>query len=116
MQDLSGDLYSLLHDVLTQLPSLFAMVICILVAIVRWKRHPTVSLIVILTLTFLILQTLVFAVVFVWASRWVVSLGNTDDTQSIYAVIGIIYNVLFALALGVLLLSIFIQRPLVSRS
>ncbi len=101
---------SLLHEVLTQLPSLFAMVICIAVAIVRWKQHPSVSLIVILALTFLILQTLIFDAVFIWAPRWFMSPGNYDSTQSVYTVIGIIYNVLFALALGVLLLAIFNQR------
>ncbi len=116
MQGLTSDLYTLLHDVLTQLPSLFVMVVCIVVAMVRWKQHPRVSLIVILALTFLILLTLGSVPVFIWVPRLFVSPGNYDSTPSVYAVMNIIYNVLFALALGVLLLAVFIQRPSSQRS
>lgn len=116
MQGLTNDFYTLLHDVLTQLPSLFVMAVCIVVAIARRKQHPRVSLIVILALTYLILHTLVFAAVFIWVPRWFMSPGNDDSARSVYTVIGAIFNALFALALGGLLLAIFVQRPLVSRS
>ncbi len=111
METLTEDLYRLLIDILTQLPSLFTMLICIVAAIVRWKRHPKASLIVILALTFLSLGNLLFSAVFVWGARWMVSIGNFENAQSVFMVIGIIYNVLFAIAMGGLLLAVFIQRP-----
>ncbi|MCM3900354.1 MAG: hypothetical protein ND866_01465 [Pyrinomonadaceae bacterium] len=116
MQNLTNDLYSLAHDVLTELPSLFVMLICIVVAIVRWKRHPRVSLIVILALTFLTLVTLASAAVFIWVPRLFVDPGNYVTTSGVYAVLNIIYNGLFTLALGALLLAVFIQRPSSQRS
>ncbi|MCM3872180.1 MAG: hypothetical protein ND895_15970 [Pyrinomonadaceae bacterium] len=111
MESVNEDLYRLLLDVLTQLPSLLTMLICIVVAIVRWKRHPRASLIVIIALAFLSLGSLAFAAVFVWVPRWVVSVGNPASAQSVFVVLGTIYNVLFAVAMAVLLLAVFIQRP-----
>lgn len=111
METVNEDLHRLLLDVLTQLPSLVTMLICIVVAIVRWKRHPKASLIVIIALTLLGLGSLVFSAVFIWGARWVVSVGNFDNSQIVFTVIGIVYNILFALAISVLLLAVFIQRP-----
>ena len=111
MESVNEDLYRLLFDVLTQVPSLFTMLICFVVAIVRWKRHPKASLIVIIGLTFLSLGSLSFTAVFILAPRWAVSVGNLDSAQSVFAVLGAIYNVFFALAMAVLLLAVFIQRP-----
>lgn len=116
MQNLNYDLYLLLHDVLTELPSLLVMLVCMVVAIVRWKRHPRVSLIVILALMFLTLLTLVSVPVYLWLPRLFVDPGNHVTTSRVYAVVNIIYNVLFTLGLGVLLLAVFIQRPASQRS
>ena len=112
MQDLTNDFYSLVRNVLTELPSLLVMLTCIVVGIVRWNRHPKVSLIVILALTFLTLLTLVSAPAFIWLPRLFVDPGNYVTTGNVYAVLNIIYNILFTLALGTLLLAVFIQRPL----
>jgi hypothetical protein len=114
METFNEDLYRLLIDILTQLPSLLAMLICIVVAIVRWQRHPRASLIVILALAFLSLGNIFFTAVFIWGARWAVSIGNFENPQSVYTVIGFIYNVLFAIAMGGLLLAVFIQRPSLS--
>lgn len=116
MQDLTSDFYSLLRNLLTELPSLLVMLTCIVVGIARWKRHPKVSLIVILDLTFLTLLTLVSVPVFIWLPRLFVDPGNYVTTGNVYAVLNIIYNGLFTIALGVLLLAVFIQRPSSQRS
>ena len=116
MQDLTDDFYSLVRNVLTELPSLLVMLTCIVVGIVRWKRHPKISLIVIIALTFLTLLTLVSVPVFIWLPRLFVDPGNYVTTGNVYAVLNIIYNVLFTLGVGVLLLAVFIQRPSSQRS
>lgn len=111
MQDLTNDFYSLVRNVLTELPSLLVMLTCIVVGIVRWKRHPRISLMVILALTLLTLLTLVSVPVFIWLPRLFVDPGDHVTTRIVYSVMNIIYNVVLTLALGVLLLAVFIQRP-----
>jgi hypothetical protein len=110
METLNDDLYRLLLEVLTQLPSLLTMAVCIVVAIVRWKRHPRASLIVILALTFLSLGSLVFSAIFIWIPKLFVSLENPDSVQVGYTIMQVIYNLLFTLALGALILAVFTKR------
>jgi hypothetical protein len=45
MDGTSQDLILFLRNVLTQLPSLLTLLICLIIALVRWKRHPKVSLV-----------------------------------------------------------------------
>ncbi len=105
----SSDLYNFLHDTLTQLPSLLVMFICIVVAFVRWKKHPKASLLVLLALMFLVFQVFGFAVIYTWGPGLFTNRGY--DPKTVFSVINWVYNLLFVLAMTILLLAIFVQRP-----
>ncbi len=110
MEDLSSLLFTFLSDVLTQLPSLLTMLICVIIAIIRWKRHPKASLLVLLGLIFMILQALVFAAVYAWVPRWIATSETINSSRAIYMALGATYNSFFAISMGALLLAIFIGR------
>jgi predicted neutral ceramidase superfamily lipid hydrolase len=110
MESLSNDLFQMLRNVLTQLPSLLTLLICLVIAVARWKRHPKVSLIASLTFVFLILHGLVFSAVYIWIPRWFLGSGSYEPNRTFFTALALITNFLFAVALATLLLAIFIDR------
>ena len=102
-------LLELLRSVLQQLPSLLTMLACILLAVIRWKRHPRVSMTVIISLVLLILHSLVFAVVYTWVPGWLMESGWAS-MQTMLSVLGFIYNTALAVPFALLLVAIFMQR------
>jgi hypothetical protein len=108
-------LVDLLKDLLEQLPSLLTILALIIVAIVRWKRHPKVSLLTSAGLTLLLLNAIVFGGVYAWVPNVLIesALPENRDTvaRNVYLILGLATNMSLAVALGLLLGAIFIQRP-----
>jgi hypothetical protein len=111
----SNKIFELLKDLLEQLPSFLTIIACLVFAIVRWKRSPTVSQVVLIGLVLLFLHLIVFSIVYTWVPdlfiRAAVAADQPALTRNVYLVLGLITNVSFGLALAVLLTAIFIQRP-----
>jgi hypothetical protein len=109
-------LLDLLKDLLEQLPSLLTILVLLVVAIVRWKRHPKVSLLASAGLTLLLLNAIVFGAVYAWVPNVLIEsalTGNRDTVaRNVYLILGLATNMSLAVALGLLLGAIFIQRPL----
>ena len=104
-------LWEVLRAVLLQLPSLLAMLACIIAAIIRWKRHPKISLTVTISMVLFIVITVVFAFVYTFVPDLLRKPGG--DFKSIQTVITILsfsYNSTWAIALAILLGAIFMQR------
>jgi hypothetical protein len=110
--DSSDAIWQLLRNLLYQLPSTLALMGCIVLAISRWKRHPTVSLLAMISLLLLLLHGLIFAAVYVWVPNWFIQGRFTETTslQRFLTLLGLIYNATLAVGFGLLLLSIFMQR------
>lgn len=109
MQNLGTDFYDLARSLGTQLVSFVTILICIVIALVRWKRHPKVSLLAALALILLILEALFFDFADFVLSRWLVfSVGVPVDTY--YLVAGLTASVTMAIAFALLLIAIFIDR------
>lgn len=107
----SDKILELLRSILQQLPSLLAILVCILFAILRWKRHPRVSLVVIISLMLLILHSLTFAAIYVWVPEAVMRSGWIS-IQTMLTALGFIYNVALAIPFALLLIAIFMQRKI----
>ena len=116
MESTSQDLFQVLRNVLTQLPSLLTLLICLVIAIVRWKRHPKVSLVAALAFLFLILHGLVFSAAYIWIPRWFLCSGSYESNPTFFLVFSLITNLLFAIALATLLVAVFIDRSRASES
>jgi len=110
MESISQDLLQVLRNVLTQLPSLLTLLICLVIAIARWKRHPKVSLVASLAFVFLILHGLIFSAAYIWIPRWFLDSGSFESHPTFYSALALITNFLFAIALATMLLAVFIDR------
>ena len=112
--DSSAKLFELIKDLLLQLPSMIVLVVCLVVALVRWRRHPRVSLFVVLSLTWLILHGFVSTAIYIWVPDWIISTaasGNVEQlTQNVYLGLGLVTNFSLAIALTLLLVAVFTQR------
>ena len=110
METIGQDLIQVLRNVLTQLPSLLTLLICLVIAIARWKRHPKVSLVASVALILLISHGLIFSAAYIWIPRWFLGSGGYESNPTFFSALALITNVLFAIALATLLLAIFIDR------
>ena len=108
--DLSYKLLNLLHGLLVQIPSTLAIIGCIVAALIRWKRHPKVSLTVVIALVLLLLHAFVFAFVYAFVPEWLSTPGDFSRRETIFTLISFSYNFLLAIALAVLMAAIFMQR------
>jgi uncharacterized BrkB/YihY/UPF0761 family membrane protein len=108
--DSSNRFFEALWSIATQLPSLLTMLACIVVAVIRWRRHPKVSLTLVIGLGLLFLHTFVFAFVYAYVPDVLAGPGNYAAMRTIITVISFIYNSSLAIAFGVLLTAVFMQR------
>lgn len=106
----SNRIWEALWGIAVQLPSLLTMLACIVVAVIRWKRHPKVSMTLLISLGFLFLHTLVFAFVYAFVPDLFVGPGNFTAMRTVITIISFIYNSSLAIAFGILLTAVFMQR------
>lgn len=107
-------IFELFRAYLEQLPSLLALLACLVFAVVRWKRHPKVSMVVVIALGFLLLHELIFTAVYNIVPGWFIRSARYENIQkvveNVYLVLGLISNGTAAIGFGVLLAGIFMQR------
>jgi hypothetical protein len=105
---------TLLKDFAEQLPSFLAILGCMIFALVRWKRHPKVSLVVIVALLILLVQFVLFTIVYTWVPDWFIdsadAVSRATVTRNVYLVLGIVSNTVLSIGLAVLLVGIFMRR------
>jgi len=104
-----NDLYDLARNVGPQLPSLLTLLICMVVVLTRWRRHPKVSLVATLGLFLIVLHTLLFAAADVWLPRLFLDKGSLEPDR-FYAILGLTASLTLAIAFAVLLIAIFMDR------
>ena len=105
---MNNDLYELVRNIGPQLVSLFTLLICLVVTLVRWKRHPAVSAVLSLAILLVIIQTLLYSITDVWVPRVFVSSGYTEDDY--FKVAGIVASSSFAIVYAIFLVAIFMKR------
>lgn len=115
----SDRLFYLFTNFLQQLPSLLALLACIIFAITRWKRFPKVAMVVTIGLGLLLVHSIVFLFVYNFVPDWFfrsATLSGSDFEErqklirNVYLVLGWISNTAAAVAFAVLLAGIFMAR------
>ena len=111
----SDRLFYLLVSFLEQLPSLLALVACIIFALTRWKRHPKVAMVVTIGLGLLLIHAIVFTCVYNFVPRYFIDYSRDyreieTTIRNVYLVLGWISNTAAAVAFAVLLTGIFMRR------
>lgn len=115
----SDRLFYLFTNFLQQLPSLLALLACIIFAITRWKRFPKVAMVVTIGLGLLLVHSIVFLFVYNFVPDWFfrsATLSGSDFEErqklirNVYLVLGWISNTAAAVAFAVLLAGVFMGR------
>jgi hypothetical protein len=111
----ASKLLNLLKDLATQLPSLIAILACMVYAIIRWKQFPKVSLVVLIGLGLVLVHSFLFTFIYTWVpDLFLRSTSYPSQASTIrifYLVLGTINNACVSIALTVLLIAIFTRRP-----
>ena len=101
-----------LWELAQQLPSLITILVCIVIVVARWKRHPTVSLLAVIGLFLLFLHGPVFALIYNQAPSLFLGTDYTaEKLRNLFLVLGMIFNTTRMIAFAPLLVAIFIGRP-----
>jgi hypothetical protein len=111
-----------LADILLMLPNLLVDVVGIILALISWRRHPRVSLLTVCALGLSITVMVVGSLVFAWLQyRFLhppVESGYSDQKMAessityhyVVLATALIRNVLFALAVTLMLVAVFMDR------
>ena len=111
----SNQVFQLFQSYLEQLPSFLALLAGIVFAIMRWKKHPRVAIVVVIALVYLLLHFIVFTIAYNVVPRWVIrSSGDYEDFRTVidrvYLILGLLSNGAAAIGFGALLAAIFMRR------
>jgi hypothetical protein len=116
----SDRLFYLFVNFIQQLPSLLALLACMIFAITRWKRYPKVAMVVTIGLGLLLLHSIVFLFVYNFVPRWFIDYSRDyreieTTIRNVYLVLGWISNSAAAVAFAVVLAGIFMRRKPTNR-
>ena len=105
-----------LTEISEQLSMIFAMIICMIAAIIRWRRHPAVSMTVLVGCSLLLIQIPTVAALYAWVPEAIIKSANPADVnngfrETVYMVIALCSNSFVALAFAILVAAIFMKRP-----
>ena len=104
-------LTQVLTELALQLPSAITIVVCIVVVLLRRKRHPAVTTLAAIGLGLILLHGIAFVFIYNWVPELLKSDNTIAGMTSVILVLRIIFNVTRALAYAPLLAAIFIRRP-----
>lgn len=111
----SGWIVSLLTGLATQIPMLIVYGGAALLGIVRWKRHPKVSRLVVSSASFLAMLQIGVTVVYSTMGLWLYDTGiSAEYVGWVYTLLGASDAFASALGHGVLIAAVFVERPAVS--
>jgi hypothetical protein len=110
--EFSQKLSEMFWTLFEQLPSLLTIAGCTIVAAVRWKRHPKVSLLVLVALLLIIIHAFVFAAVYAWVPDLILkgNYQNLEASRNVYLALGVLYHASLAVPFAILLVGIFGNR------
>ena len=107
-------LMAVLKDLAVQIPSIIAIIACLILAIVRWKRHPRVSLLMVIGLVLLLIHEFAFAVVYASVPDLIIKSANELEratvSHNLNIVLAVTYNCLEVVPFVVFLIAIFMGR------
>ena len=114
--DATHRLFDLLKQIVEQLPSLLTMIACMIFAITRWKRHPKVSLLVLIGLALLFIHAIAFIIIYNWVpGLFIQPVYDAAKMRHVYFVLGLLSNGTAAVIFAILLAAIFMRREPVAQ-
>ena len=105
----SNQVYEIFTSIAIQLPSLLTIMGGIVLAILRWKRHPGVSSTIAVGLGLMLLHLLFFTVVYAVLPTLMAG-AEVTTLQTVYTLVSVAYNFTLAIFTTILLVAIFMRR------
>jgi hypothetical protein len=100
-----------LSELAQQLPSMITILVCMVLVIARWKRHPKVSLLAAIGLFLLLVHGPFFALIYAQGPSLFLGKNYTsEEMRNLFLVLGLIFNSTRVIAFAPLLAAIFIGR------
>lgn len=100
-----------LKDLLIQSPIFIVIMVGIILAIIRWRRHRTVSLFAIVCLCFLLIHTFVFSAVFTWLPFILFRMDSKPESyRFIFQIVSFISILIDAIIFALLLVAALMKR------
>jgi hypothetical protein len=104
----------LLKDLAIQIPSLLTILGCMIFAVVRWKHHGKVALMVLVGLLLLLIHVIVFAFIYTWVPDAIINAADPANrasvTRNVFIGLAVVYNAFEAVAVALLVFGIFMRR------
>ncbi|MBN1249442.1 MAG: hypothetical protein JXC32_17405 [Anaerolineae bacterium] len=100
-----------LSNLLVQLPIIVLWIVGVVVALLRWSRHPRVSLLTLIGLLILLLQSLVTGLLVPWLQITLLGRGMHGSRMGmLMGVVGVVASLIKTGAWGLILVAIFSGR------
>jgi len=104
----------MLKDLGVQIPSFLVIIVCSILAIARWQRHPRVSLLVLIGLLLLLIHEFVFSFIYAAVPDLIISsatdLNRDLVTRNVFIGLAVSYNCLETVPFILLLIAAFMSR------
>ena len=107
---------SLLWNLLSDIPVLIALLVCMVFVVMRWKRAPKAALLALIGLVLLLLHTPIFEAVYALVPEMIASSGSVSSSSNTYFLLGLINFSAMAFAFGFLLAAVFVGRESVRQT
>lgn len=96
----------------TQLPTLIVLVVGVILALVRWRRHPLVSALACAGIAIVFVNSIVMTGMWTWVPQYLFESGRDPDVVNVLLrVMGIVSEVIYTAGLALLLVAVFVRRP-----
>lgn len=106
MEDISFLSYFLIRKA----PVLVLTLAGIVLAIIRWKRHPKVSLVTVIGLSFFTIESLIYSIVLYRLPRVLNQFVSYTSYDFIYTLLFVLDDIAYALVILLLVIAALIQR------
>lgn len=107
---------SLLGALLPQIPLYLIYLVGSVIAVMRWKRHPRVSLYLLVSIAVSFVAAIILTVVQMWLPYYLARLKFDANMYTYYFyALRLISSLIGALTFGLILLAVFAERPAHSR-
>ena len=109
--DVTSLIPAALGNLVTQSELLILYLVGIVIALFTWARHPRTSLFTIIALGGLLVLAVANVFVYSFLPAYFIQVGGSvTNATTVYAIINLVFNLLHAVAFGLLLAAIFGER------
>lgn len=109
MTDNNQLIWTILRNLLVQLPVMFVYLLAIFIAVVRWRSNPRRSLLVLVAAGTMLVQTIFSGAFFVWVTQSDFAREQKVNLPNLLSFISFVYSLIHAVAVALLVAATFVE-------